>query len=37
MCGGRGESSERGVDFDTVEAPVTNDPLSLEPISGSGD
>ncbi len=30
----RGESSEHGVDFDTVEEPLTNDPLSLEPISG---
>lgn len=30
----RGESSEHGVEFDTVEEPLTTDPLSLEPLTG---
>ena len=30
----RGEQSERGVEFDTVEEPLTNDPVILGPLSG---
>lgn len=29
-----GEPAEHGADYDTVEEPLTNDPLSLEPLNG---